>query len=63
MKREMHFHLYTFRILQLDSNIPLSIDYASIVSEILKFARTASDINTFATLSNHLLKRMQNMGQ
>ena len=41
----------------LDSNIPLNIYYASIVSG--RFARTTSDINTFVTLSHRLLKKIQ----
>ena len=41
----------------LDSNIPLDIYYASILSG--RFARTTSDINTFVTLSHRLLKKMQ----
>ena len=60
-KREA-FPLLVIQIPHLDSNIPLNIYYASIGSEILKFARTASDSKTFATLSNRLLKRMQKIG-
>ena len=44
---------------QFDSNITWNIYCASIGSEILKFARTISDMNTFVTLSNRLLKMMQ----
>ena len=43
----------------LDSNIPSDIYYASIGSEILKFARSTSDINTFLTLFSCLLRKMQ----
>ena len=43
---------------RLDSNIPLNI-YLSTGSEFLSFARTTSDNNTFITLSDLLLKRIQ----
>ena len=43
----------------LDSNIPSNIYYACESFEVLRFARTTSDINTFVTLSDRLLKRMQ----
>ena len=43
----------------LDSNIPLNIYCASKSFEVLRFTRTTSDINTFVTLSDRLLKRMQ----
>ena len=46
----------------LDSNIPSNICYVSIGSEILRFARTTSDINTLLKLANQLLKRMQKKG-
>ena len=38
---------------------PSNICYAHIGSEILRFARTTSDINTLPKLANQLLKRMQ----
>ena len=41
----------------MNSNIPSNIYYASIDS-----SRTTSDINTFITLSNCLLKRIQKQG-
>ena len=47
----------------LDSNIPSKIYDAPIGSEILRFARINSDINTFTTLSNRLLKRMKKQGR
>ena len=47
----------------LDSNIPSNIYDARIGSEILRFARINSDINTFTTLSNRLLKRMKKQGR
>ena len=43
----------------LDNNIPSNIYYASIGFEILRFTWTTSDINTFVTLSNRILKRKQ----
>ena len=43
----------------LDSNILSNVYYASICSEILRFDRATSDMNTFVTLPNLLLKRMQ----
>ena len=43
----------------LDNNIPSNIYYASIDFEILRFTWTTSDINTFVTLSNRILKRKQ----
>ena len=46
----------------LGSNIPSNIYYASIGSEVSKFARTTSNINNFVTLSNRLLKKMQKEG-
>ena len=46
------------RMSQLDSKIPSNIYYVSIGSEIFKFSRTTSDINTFVTPFNRLLKRM-----
>ena len=42
--------------------IPSTIYYASIDYKILRFNRTTSDMNTFVTLSNLLLKRMQKHG-
>ena len=44
----------------LDSNIPSNIYYASKSFEVLMITRTTSDINTFLTLSDRLLKRMRN---
>ena len=46
----------------LDSNNPSNIYYASIDSKMLRFARSTLDINTFVTLSNHILTRMQKQG-
>ena len=46
----------------LESNIPLSINYISIDSEILRFARTNFDSKTFITLANQLLKIIQEKG-
>ena len=52
MIREMH-NLFTIaRMQHLDSNIPSNISCASICSQILRFARTSSNINTFVTLPN-----------
>ena len=42
----------------LDSNISSNIYYVSITSEILRFATTTSDSNTFIILASQLLKRM-----
>ena len=60
-KRDM----FSFSIVfmpHFDSNIPSNIYYASIGSGILSFVKTTSDINTFVTLSNRLLKRMKKQG-
>ena len=46
----------------LESNISSNIYYLYLGSEILRFGRTASDIYTFVTLSNRLLKRMHKQG-
>ena len=57
--------MFPFSIIRmscLDSNIPSNINIESIGSEILWLARTAPDVNYFATLSNPVLKRMQNEG-
>ena len=43
----------------LGSNVPSEISYASIGSEILRFARTTSDSNAFITFANQFLKKMQ----
>lgn len=56
------FPFFVVHIPYLEINIPSNIYYASIGSEILNFARTTSHINTFVTLSNRLLKRMQKQG-
>ena len=53
------FPFYFVRMSHLDNNIPSNIYYASIRSENIRFARTTFDINSFLTLSNRLLKRMQ----
>ena len=46
----------------VDGNIP-SIIYSTFVgSEIFRFARTTSDMNTTVTLSNRHLKRLQRKG-
>ena len=46
-------------MLHLDSNIPSSINNASIGSERLRFTRTTFGINTYVTLSDRLLKKME----
>ena len=46
----------------LDNNIPSNIYCEFIGCEILRFARTTSDINCFVIHSNRLLKRMQKEG-
>ena len=46
----------------LNSKILLDIYYTSIDPNISRFARTASDSNTFVTLANQLLKRRQKQG-
>lgn len=46
----------------LDSKISSNIYYASAGYEILKFSRTKSDINIFATLFSRLFKKMQRDG-
>ena len=57
MVREIHslFLLFLCQICNFLSNVY----YASIGSETLRFDRTASDMNTFVTLPNRLLKTMQ----
>ena len=44
---------------QLDSNIPSNIYYGSLESEIISFARTTTDSNTFITIANQFLKWVQ----
>ena len=60
-KRDV-FSFPIIRMSCLDSNIPSNVYYASIGSEILRFARTTSDENIFVTLSNPVLKRMHKQG-
>ena len=43
----------------LDSNILSNIYYASLASQILRFHRNTSGSNTFITLVNQLIKRIQ----
>lgn len=47
----------------LDRYIQSNIYYAYEGSEIFRFARTTSDINTLVTLSNYALKRTQKQGE
>ena len=66
-KKFMHskrdaFPFFVVFMSHLDTNISWNIYYASIGSENLRCIRTTSDINTFATLSNRLLKRIQKQG-
>lgn len=44
----------------LNRNIPSSIFYASIGSEVVRFARTTTDSNAFITLAN---KKNEETGQ
>ena len=46
------FPLSKVRMPHLDSNVPSNVYKESIGFEILRFARTMSDSNTFITLSN-----------
>ena len=50
------------RFQHLESNITSNINYVSRDSEILSFARTASDSNKSKALSNRFLKKMQKQG-
>ena len=53
------FSFSVVRMLHWDINIPSSINNTSIGSERLRFTRTTFDINTYVTLSDRLLKKMQ----
>ena len=46
----------------LNGKISSNIYYTSVGSEVLRLARSTSDINVFVTLSNCLLKRIQEKG-
>jgi len=46
----------------LDSNIPSKIFYASVGSEILRIARTTSNLHDLVTRVNALLTRMAKQG-
>lgn len=48
------------RMPYLNRNIPSSIFYASIGSEVVRFARTTTDSNAFITLAN---KKNEETGQ
>ena len=56
------FHFSIVCMPHLNSNIPSNIYYPSIGAKILQFSRTTSDISTFVTFSNCLLKTMQKQG-
>ena len=58
-KRDVFFFSTIVRMPHLDSKIPSNIYYESIGSETLRFVRNTSDVNTFVTLSNLILKRTQ----
>ena len=62
MIREMHSLFLFFRMSRFNNNILSNIYFASIGSEVLSFARTISEINSFVKLSNRRLKKMQKQG-
>ena len=57
MTREMYFYFSIVYMPHWGSNIPSNIYYASMGSEVVRFAETTSDINTSVTLFSCLLKK------
>jgi len=56
------FPFYINRVPFLESNIPSKIFYASVSSEILRIARTTSDLHNLIPRVNSLLHRMKTQG-